>query len=449
MIVDSLEWLRARNPVPHGSKAPSLESALARIQSTGSQPGRRRAPLALVPALAVAATLIVLAVVVVIAVNHRRPAAPASHTTPAVRPMPSPESLMPRGGMRGAVLIQGAASASRGHLLVFFGSGQRSITREWRAETTDAGASWQVARASDDLTMFAFAGVDGWAEGLQSVGHGDGGVARFFASHDGGRTWHVASSDAPAPGGVGDVSIAGGEVWSLGEGCCDDTVLRARASSDHLAATAGQPPLSNSTNVSVIAAGRDAAFVLTNGTGPIPRTRLFGTHDGGRTWQAIATPCPGSGFGRLYAGGAGALWAACDRMGSRPDRLRRSTDGGAHWTTPVAQPGAIEQLQPVSAEVVWAVAAGGRVMRTSDGGRTWVQVWYGGHPEPAILAGNTPPGLNRSWGTVLTVQSPATATVIVLVTRGSGHARRTNFVTYRTTDGGRTWRPSVVRLPAR
>ena len=57
------------------------------------------------------------------------------------------------------------------------------------------------------------------------------------------------------------------------------------------------------------------------------------------------------------------------------------------------------------------------------------------------LSGNSP---------VLTVQSATTATVIVQLARGrvDGHAARTAFVTYRTTDGGRTWAPSVVRLPA-
>jgi photosystem II stability/assembly factor-like uncharacterized protein len=390
------------------------------------------------------AALAVVAVVVLAALNHHRaaaPVAPAVHTLPTVRSVPSPASLMPAGGMRGSVLIQGAASASASRVLVYFGSGPGVTTREWRAETTDGGATWHVARASGNLTMFAFAGLDGWAEGLRPDR-----TASFFASHDGGRTWHVASSDAPAPGGVGDVSVAGGEVWSLGEGCCADTVLRARASSDHLAATAAQPPLSNSTNVSVIAAARDSAYVLTNGTGALPDARLFGTHDAGRTWRSLPAPCPQHSFSRLYRGDAATVWATCEPTRGGTE-LRRSTDGGAHWTTPVAQPSAIEQLQPVSAQIVWAVAAGGRVMRTSDGGRTWSQVWYGGHPEPATLAGNTPPGLNRSWGTVLSVQSPATATVIVSVTRGSGRARRTNFVTYRTTDGGRTWRPSAVRLP--
>jgi photosystem II stability/assembly factor-like uncharacterized protein len=448
VTVDALEYLRAEDPVPHGSTAPPMAWVLDRIERTGAQPEPRpRVRFAFVPAVAVAATVaVVAAVIVIVATHHRHEPAhvpPATRTAPAVRSVPSPESLMPRGGMRGLVQIQGAASASAKHVLVYFGSGTGSTTREWRAETADGGASWHVTRDSTNLTMFAFAGRDGWAEGLDSTR-----AARFFASHDGGRTWHVATSDAPAPGGVGGVSVADGEVWSLGEGCCSDTVLRARASGDHLAATVAQPPLGNSTNVSVIAAGRDSAYVLSSGTSAVPEARLFGTHDAGRSWHPFTAPCSLRSFGRLYPGGGAALWASC--VGNRgPGVIRRSTDGGVSWATPAAAGlGTISQIQPESTDVAWAVAAGGRVMRTSDGGRSWSQVWYGGKPEPAVLAGSVPPGLNRAWGVVLTVQSPATATVIVSVTRGGGHAARTNFVTYRTTDGGRTWSPTVVRLPA-
>jgi photosystem II stability/assembly factor-like uncharacterized protein len=126
--------------------------------------------------------------------------------------------------------------------------------------------------------------------------------------------------------------------------------------------------------------------------------------------------------------------------------LRRSTAGGVDWTTLPSRPGSV-QLQPASAQVAWATTPAGKVLRTKDGGRTWARVWFGGRPESTAPT-NVPPGLNRSWTMFLTVQSPTTATVIVQVTRGHGHAARTNFVTYRTTDGGRTWRPGVVRLPA-
>jgi photosystem II stability/assembly factor-like uncharacterized protein len=445
--VDTLEFLRTENPVPHGSTAPPMEWVLAQVEHAEPQPAaRRRIAFALVPTVAVAATLVVVAVVIVLAVTHRGQAPahlpPATHTT-----VPSPQSLMPSGGMHGALVIQGAASPSSDDILVNFSQcpacragAAVDPSRFWQALTADGGRSWHIARTPLDLAMFGIGGADAWAQGA-----GSDRMLRFFASHDGGRSWHVAPSDDPAPG-YGGVSIAGGEVWSLGNGCvgthCADAVLRAPASGDRITQTVGQPPLGHSANVSVVAATRDSAYVLTGGTLGSADVRLFATHDGGRTWQRVAPPCAPGSFGSLY-GRASALWATCE---SRHDatELRRSTDDGQHWTTRSTMTGSY-QLQVASARVAWAVESDGRVLRTSDSGRSWAQVWYSGRPEPAAPA-NAPPGLNRAWGMFLTVQSRTTATVIVQVS--AGRPARTDFVTYRTTDGGRTWSPSVVRLPA-
>ncbi len=473
MTVDALEYLRAEDPVPHGSTAPPVEWVLAQIETAETQPRRRRIALPLVPALAVAAALAVVAVVVVLAVTHRGAAParvpPADRTRPTAPSVPSPASLMPRGGMPGLLFIAGVASSSPDQVEIDFsqcqpcyrgGDGRGSATYDWRAGTTDSGVTWQVVRTSTNLDAFAFAGADGWGEGLRSAGHSGGGVSTFFASHNGGRTWQVASSDAPASG-TGGVSIAGGTVWTLGTRCaaiCNasnapiDVVLRAPASGDHLATTAGQPPLGDTTNVSVVATGRDEAYVLTDDYGTVDNvatvthTRLFATRDGGRTWQHIPTPCPHLTFGRLYGGGTESLWAMCSPM-QGPGELRRSTDGGTHWTKLTSSPGNV-QLQPASAQVAWATTPAGKVLRTADGGRTWARVWNVTRPEPTAPS-NAPPA-NRAWAEVLAVQSPTTATVVAVVTRGhvDGHAKRTDFVAYRTTDGGQTWRPSVVRLPA-
>jgi hypothetical protein len=279
---------------------------------------------------------------------------------------------------------------------------------------------------------------------------------RFFTTHDGGRTWRAAASRDRAPG-WGDVSVAGGEVWSLGNGCvgthCVDAILRAPAGGDRLVATVAQPPLGHSTNVSVVAAGRNDAYVLNDSFGinhgltTITNTHLFATHDGGRTWRSVRSPCARVSYGQLYRGGTAALWAVCQQPHGVA-QLTRSTDGGLHWTAMITSLANIE-LQPASAQVAWAVGPAGRILRTTDGGRTWTSVWYGGHPEPAVLAGIMPPGLNRAFNTVLAVQSATTATVIAVVTSGhiGDRPARTDFVTYRTTDGGQTWHPSVVRLP--
>lgn len=464
MTVDALEYLRTEDPAPDGSSAPPLGWVLARIEREAIRPAprrrRRRAHLALIPTIAVAATVAVVAAVVVLAVAHRAQAPshtpPATHTAPTLRPPPSPDSLMPRGGMHGTLFIQGAVSAAGGRVFISFSQCQpchehgRSPIQLWQATTTDSGSSWQVARAAVNLTQFAFGGRDGWAEGLDAH-H----VARFFVTHDAGQTWRVASSAASAPGGVGDVAVAGGEVWSVGSRCsgttCTDPILHAPTSSDHLALAAGQPPLGDSTNISIVAAGRDDALVLTSDYGANPKvaaiagTRLFATHDGGRTWRRMAAPCPARNFGQLYGSATNGLWALCSGTHG-PASLRRSADGGAHWTRLAFRPGN-DELHPASAQVVWATTPAGEVVRTADAGRTWTRVWYGGRPE-ASAPTNFPPGLNRRWNLFLTVQSTTRATVIVQVTRGHGRSGRTDFVTYRTTDGGRTWRPGVVRLPA-
>lgn len=467
MTVDALDFLRTEDPVPHGSTAPPMDRVLAHIEAATElgrrQGGRGRWPRfragALAPVLAVAATLAVVAAVLVLAVTHRSQAPahlpPASRTGAASQTVPSPQSLMPRGGMPGRLSVTAVASPSATRSLIFFGqcqpcqgngSGPHTVEHLWQAATTNGGTTWHVAPSSRGLTMLAFSGRDGWGEGVDS-----GFAVHFYVTHDGGRSWHAASSAAPAPGGVGGVSIAGGVVWSLGSGCaggtCTDTVLRAIAASDRLDATAAQPPLHDSTNVSIVGVSRDTAYVLPDGAGSAHGAQVYATHDGGRTWRAGATPCPRA-FGQLYRGG-NALWALCTPMHG-PVLVRRSTDGGGHWTTTSAKLGG-GLIQPASAQVAWAMSAGGRVLRTSDGGRTWSQVWFGGRPEPGISAGSVPAGLNRSYTALLTVQSPTTATVVTQVSRGhiDGHPSQTDFVTYRTTDGGRTWRTSVVLLPAR
>jgi hypothetical protein len=51
----------------------------------------------------------------------------------------------------------------------------------------------------------------------------------------------------------------------------------------------------------------------------------------------------------------------------------------------------------------------------------------------------------------LIAQTPTSATVLTLLTRGHDgrQAAFTNLAMYRTSDGGRTWRPYVVALGQR
>ncbi|HEX4012173.1 MAG TPA: hypothetical protein VHX62_19280 [Solirubrobacteraceae bacterium] len=458
MIVDPLDLLRSIDPLPHGSTAPPLERVLAQIDATDPPAGRRRerphrSPWRawMVPALGAAAAIAVVAVVIAVGIAHHRAepahrASPTTSTTPAV-PLPSPQSLAPRGGMPGAVLISGAFATPSRQLITFSqcqpcyagGEGRGTAHHDWMVTSTDGGATWTATRRSWYLMSAAWHGADAWGEGLLAQGANSGEV-RYFVSHDGGASWSPATSSAPPPN-YGGVAITGGKAWSLGSSCqaggCTDVVLHGAAAGDHLSATVSQPPLDGSTNAEVFAGPPGIVYVAS----PMQPAALFESSDNGRSWTRLARPCPAHTTGMPAAGGAGSLWAACEAS-SGATVIRRSVDGGRNWQTLPGRLSEIAAFQPASPTVAWLLTMSGQLLRTADGGRTWTTVWDGGRPEPVRLAGRTP---------VLAVQSATAATVVAVVTRGrvDGHARVTDFIAYRTTDGGASWQPRVVRLPAR
>jgi hypothetical protein len=443
MTVDPLDRLRAVNPVPHGSSAPPLAQILERILDEGRPAHRRRLWAgSIVPAVGVAAVIAVVALALVL-LGHR---AAATHSTPAA-PTVSGTPAAPVGGMGGVVEVYGSAFSSPERGVISLQqcqpchaapTGGQQTFSDWLASTSDGGASWQVTRRPWYLFDPRFSGSDGWAEGLQAPS-GGGGLARFYVSHDGGRSWSVAPSAAPALGNE-NVSVAGGEVWAVGSGCqatCNVTVLRGPASGTRLSATPAQPIAGGYTNLQAVAAGPGTAYV-TNSVDP---AQSFATHDNGRTWQRLSPPCPaGAAVGELSAGGPVSLWETC-QMRRGADALRRSTDGGRHWQALPASVGNLFTLQAGSAQVAWALTVHGDVIRTADGGRSWSTVWTVGLSQPSALAGHTP---------MLSQQGPLTAAVLVILSRGhvQHHSKFTNLVVYRTTNGGQSWQPSVVRLPA-
>jgi photosystem II stability/assembly factor-like uncharacterized protein len=451
MTSDPFDRLRASNPAPYGSTAPPLERVLERVRAeehpVGAAGRRSRAWSAtLVPVLGIAAAITV-AVVAVVALHHHS-ATTTTRRVPAARRTHTP--VLPRGGMLGSVFVSGIAFPSPEHGLISLlqcqpcragGAGRGTRHADWMASTTDDGASWHVARRlwfpqQQDLI---FSGADGWGEGVQA-GAGAGGVVRFFVSHDAGQTWAVAPSSAPPPG-FGGITIASGEVWSLGSGCgpsgCTDTVLHAPVSGSRFTATAAQPALDGGTNVDVVAAARGVAYVANSDA----RALIFATHDDGASWQRLTPPCPRGAFGRLAAGAPSSLWDTCEpRHGNT--LVSRSTDGGRHWRRLPIPFEAVLGVQPASSLIAWALTSHGQVVRTTDGGRSWATVWSSPRSEPAGMVGISP---------ILTTQSATSADVVVEATRGrvDGHARYTNLVVYQTSDGGATWQPSVVALPKR
>ena len=251
---------------------------------------------------------------------------------------------------------------------------------EWLLATSPAGAG-SLVRTHYLLAHPQLSGQNGWASGIQSDGHGAGGTAEFYVSHDAGRRWAVAPSAAPNYGDQ-QLSLGFGEVWSVGQPGAATVVLHAPASGSRLLATAAQPTHGMWPNAQVAAAGPGMAY-LANGNAP---GQMYLTRDDGRSWRAVARPCSSGAPGLLANVAFGnAVWVVCERVTSRSTPLRRdahmtlsrSTDGGRRWTTlptPFSA-GFTVVVSPVSASVLWAQSGNGAVLRSADGGTTWQTVW--------------------------------------------------------------------------
>ena len=451
MTTDPLELLCAANPLPHGSAAPPLERVLERIDRE-RRPGRRWRGRtgALVPALGAAVAIAVGAVALVLIGVHPR-GAPAHHAT-VTQPVPP----APPGGMRGVVSLDGAGfvSAAAGVVSLEQCLGYRNgeptghtSCRDWLASTTDAGASWRIGRRPFNVFDPRFSGSDGWAEGSLALSGGTS-LARFLVSHDGGRSWKVASSAAP-PLGNQEVSVGGDSVWAVGGSCvrgCTVTIMHGALTGSNLTATAAQPISGGFTNVEVVAAGPRTAYV----NNPDAFGQAFVTHDDGRSWRRIAPPCPRRSFGRLSSdGSSGSVWATCDG-GHGSATLARTTDRGRSWQSLAGRFVDAFQFRPVSAQIAWGASPLGFVIRTTDGGLTWSTVWSISASQRLALRAHAPRvACLDGCATMLTAQSATSASVVIILTHGRGgkKARFTNLVVYRTSDSGATWHPSVVHLP--
>ena len=476
MTADPLERLRSADPAAEGGNAPPFETVMANVRASGELPGGegRRAPdrtrsdrpawtRALRPGLGVAAALGVIAVIVFAVARHGAgPSTPTAvttgqHPSSPVPAVPAPSSLVPRhGGMRGVVVNLYAFGAGL-DLTADFDQCATCTTRfrandeaRWTARSTDGGQTWRVGRPATPAGTLGEAAQSGrtiWSTGSR------GNAPAVFVSHDDGQTY-TAADTAATPSADSALTIDDGTVWALGNRCtggrCHGVVLSGPVGGGRLVATATQPalrPHRNYVDAVLSAHGPDVYITGGNDTTDL---QTFASHDGGRSWTQVTYPCARPVEGIVEATGSQSLWAMClgsktirRSVGSSPapereiETIRRSSDGGHHWTTTpasLAVQGAT--LDAVSDQVAWLVGQHGAVQRTSDGGQTWQTVL-----QVPASGGNAPQ---------LTVRDAETATVVVAAIAGSvtRHDRRTELVAYRTSDGGVHWTPTVIHLPS-
>jgi photosystem II stability/assembly factor-like uncharacterized protein len=453
MNEDVLGRLRASNPLPGGSDAPPIEDVLARLNLNLDAPRarrRRRSIGVLAPVLGAAVAVLVL-VVALTGLHRAHPHVHRSTQPPAPKLIPH----APRGGMRGLVTVWGAgfASTSDGVISLQQCLGCRngaptahSTYRYWLATTRDAGLSWSLTPQRYYLQQPMFVGANGWAGGLKAAASGGGGIAEYYVTHDGGHSWSVAPAAAPNEGGA-LVSIAGGEVWAVGL-TTRVAILHAPVTASRLDATTSQPIQGSWTNVEVIAAGPGTAYVS---NGDVPR-QTFVTHDDGHSWQRIPPPCAGGERGVPASAYGDTVWAVCSSTQGPRITLARSLDGGRTWQQLNCPAVPRNGVQAVSPRVAWMLTITGQIWRTTDAGQIWRAKWSAASSEPKPLRSNAPAiAAGLSMLPQLIAQTPTSATVLTLLTRGHDgrQAAFTNLAMYRTSDGGRTWRPYVVALGQR
>jgi photosystem II stability/assembly factor-like uncharacterized protein len=495
MTDELLERVRAIDPLPDGSTAPPFESVFARVANDALQdgrhhgrPGRRRRRHLLgllVPAVSVAVAIGVLVTAVTLlragphAGNAHRAAA-HGHSQSATSPTQSPTTSarippVPTGGMPGFVTVWGAGFNAAGNGVISLeqclqcrANGNETANsqfHDWLVTTTNAGRSWNVSAEGYYVQRPRFDGLNGWAGGLQMLSRQQAagqpaewepgeGVARYFVTHDAGRTWSVAPSAAPNEGGS-SVSltlidaVTDNEAWAIGLGS-QVTVLHAAATAGRLTATPTQPIRNDDTNVAVAGAGPGTAYLLdatASGQG-------FVTHDNGRIWQRLTPPpCTGRyAYADLDAAFGQTVWLTCVGGNARTPELVRSLDGGHSWQKlPIDWGrGGPQQLAAVNARVAWALSGNGELMRTTDAGATWQPVWSAADARVSPLS-RPITKVTPSPLPILSVQSAESASIVTLLNRSTtGRATKlTNLVAYRTTNGGQTWKTEPVPLGSR
>ncbi len=181
----------------------------------------------------------------------------------------------------------------------------------------------------------------------------------------------------------------------------------------------------------------------------VTETQIVRTNDGGVTWYNVTPPTvTETGYSvNLFALSADHVWMQKPDFSNYPNSgfLNRTSDGGMTWTT-ITVPFSGSRLTFLDESNGWALAdlgagAGSNavaVFQTADGGTNWIRT-YVNDPNVAGAGDSLPLGGIKSDLIPLNMQTAWVSGV----TYASGAV-----YLYRTDDGGYTWTPVSLPLPA-
>ena len=256
--------------------------------------------------------------------------------------------------------------------------------------------------------------LDGFAYGFSTDNTG-----AFYATHDGGTTWHpVALGDVLAFGTGRGTAYAVTAQCSSGM-CAHYQLRRSPVSQDSWSSS--PLPLDvvpQSAGLVLAVYGPDVWIMATTGTSSQAVETLARSSNGGSTFTEGAGPCTPGLPGDLEPSSDDVIWAYCATGTS--GRAYRSSDGGASFTAlPVLQTANSALIAQVSATTALVTDPdNGSLLRTVDAGATWTTV------------GASPQGTYTPWIGF----TDATTGAALVESRASGE-----FDLWRTSDAGGQW----------
>jgi photosystem II stability/assembly factor-like uncharacterized protein len=260
--------------------------------------------------------------------------------------------------------------------------------------TSNDGRTWQDTTIQQISPIFQITFVDaqhGWMLSKQTD-LAPAEAVTILRTNDGGKTWamvsaaYAASTDTPLPGrlpfggaktGLGFLDGTTG--WVTGSSPVNGYLLL-YATHDGGATWYPQPlllsPEEKSSHLSIspplFFTATDGLLPVTFDTGNGSSLDFYGTHDGGRTWNATTPVVASAGiwdFIDMFHG-----WA------SDGTHLYTTNDGGHQWTklSTSANFKNVSRLDFVSSDIGWAIGSiansSPSLLKTMDGGKTWAVI---------------------------------------------------------------------------
>ncbi|HSS52959.1 MAG TPA: hypothetical protein VLX28_28790 [Thermoanaerobaculia bacterium] len=242
--------------------------------------------------------------------------------------------------------------------------------------SVDGGAAWANA---------GLAGVSRLAIDPRQPSTVYAGASRqIFKSTDRGATWSLAWAGPETIALLRDLTLdplsgAVYTIFSQVSGTAEDKVFRSTDGG------ATWLPVFSRFNIQGLAVDGRSPGRLYLGT---QAGGVYRSDDRGGSWTAANHGLREAGFAAIAAdpNTPGVLFAASNMdpigaLGFSPRALFRSTDGGATWTSPFGNPEASPRVNGVTADPLhpgtWYVPYAGGVLKSQDGGETWISASQG------------------------------------------------------------------------